>query len=149
MLAAFRTNLVAKRDALKNEDKGFTLIELLVVVLIIGILAAIAVPVYLGIQGNAKDSAALADLANVKTAIVAYNTQNNGDYPGAISGANGLTTVTLDSTKWGTLPNWKGGTKPAANAATWCVQGQLVGDTTNFYVVTDKASPVKNTTGCP
>jgi type IV pilus assembly protein PilA len=146
MIAALHKSLVAKRDALKDEDKGFTLIELLVVVLIIGILAAIAVPVYLGIQGNAKDSAALADLANVKTAIVAYNTQNNGAYPATISG---LTTVTLDAAKWGTVPNWKAGTTPASNATTWCVQGLLTGDTTNYYVVTDKASPVKNTTGCP
>lgn len=145
MIAALHKTLAAKRDALKNEDKGFTLIELLVVVLIIGILAAIAVPVYLGIQGNAKDSAALADLANVKTAIVAYTTTHDGAYPATISA---LDTVTLDATKWSTVPNWSAG-QPASSAASWCVEGQLVGDTTNYYVVTDDASPVKNIAGCP
>jgi prepilin-type N-terminal cleavage/methylation domain-containing protein len=79
--------LAAKREQLAKKDEGFTLIELLVVVIIIGILAAIAIPVYIGVQNSAKDSAVASDLNNAKTAVVTYFTQN-GSEPTTLANLN-------------------------------------------------------------
>ena len=55
-----------------RSNKGFTLIELLIVVAIIGILAAIAIPQFSSYRAKAYNSAANADLKNLKTGMEAY-----------------------------------------------------------------------------
>src|SRR5690625_5662728 len=57
------------RKDLDNKEKGFTLIELLVVIIIIGIRAAIAIPLFLNQRKKAEDSAAKADLSTLGNEI--------------------------------------------------------------------------------
>ena len=59
-----------------QDEKGFTLIELLVVILIIGILAAIALPAFLNQREKAQDSEAKSAARTVQTAMETYYTDN-------------------------------------------------------------------------
>jgi type IV pilus assembly protein PilA len=66
------------RKAMEEKDEGFTLIELLVVIIIIGILAAIAIPVYLNQRNKGYDAAAKSDAKALANLEEAYLTDNTG-----------------------------------------------------------------------
>ncbi len=85
---------------MKNKRQGFTLIELLVVIAVIGILAAMLLPVLSSVQDRAKKAAAGAMIKNLRQAMSEYES-DYGLYPGADlatppDGATGSTKVLVD-----------------------------------------------------
>src|SRR6476619_2515473 len=75
-----QNRLAQLREERANNDKGFTLIELLVVVVIIGILIAIAIPLYLNYENGAKSKGAESDTRSAVSAVEQCYA-DNGSYP--------------------------------------------------------------------
>jgi type IV pilus assembly protein PilA len=108
-----------------QEEEGFTLIELLVVIIIIGILAAIAIPVFLNQRKKGYDAQAKSDLRNLATLEETYLT-DNGTYAdtATLAGYSGyklssnVTNFTVVS-GGGTATNYKLGVA-AASGTVWC-----------------------------
>jgi type IV pilus assembly protein PilA len=69
----------------KRATEGFTLIELLIVIIIIGILAAIAIPMFLSQREKAKDSAVKGAVHNIELGIGSYAVDNDDRYPAAVA----------------------------------------------------------------
>ena len=143
MIPLMKGVLTARRNSLKDKEKGFTLIELLVVIVIIGILAAIAIPVYLNVQNNARDSAAQSDLTNAKTAVIAVQT-TTGTLPvnaGAADIVVAIPTIAANGyTKGANIP---GTITYQATSSAFCIAAKSV--TGSVFFVTDTAGVAKVT----
>ena len=75
--------MINKLRVRAQSESGFTLVELLVVMLILGLLAAIAVPAFFNQRDKANDAKAKTTAKTTQTAIETYATDHNGSYVGA------------------------------------------------------------------
>ena len=74
-----------------NAKHGFTLVEILIVVVILGILAAMVIPVFGQASTDAKTSALASNLMKMRLQIELYKNHHNGKYPGTGTGGNPAT----------------------------------------------------------
>jgi type IV pilus assembly protein PilA len=107
---------IINRLRAKKGDEGFTLIELLVVVVIIGVLVAIAVPVYLNYRKGAADKSAQSDVRGAVSTIEQYYTDNGNLYPDGTDCASKDASFQLTSTGC-VIPT----TAPTAAPSGWVV----------------------------
>ena len=137
-----------RRLAGAKKDEGFSLIELLVVVIIIGILAAIAIPIYIGIQDNAKDSAVKSDLTNAKLAVIAYYTDKGASAAAPVLTAD--TTVANNLSSYGFTKSSNTSTiayKGTPSSTAFCIDAVGAAGVTHVFSVSANGGVVN--TVCP
>ena len=83
----------------RRAARGFTLIELLLVLVILGVLAAIVVPKFAGRTEQARNTAAVSQIATFSTALDAFEV-DNGHYPQGKNGLNDLFVQPRDAQMW-------------------------------------------------
>jgi type IV pilus assembly protein PilA len=145
------------QKSIKENEEGFTLIELLVVIIIIGILAAIAIPVFLNQRKKAVDASTKSDLRTVANEMETYYVDNQA-YPASVTQSSGNATgnsiavnsaasaISLSSGNVVTVLN-------NTNATAYCITGSNAkGSTTGgavYTYISSKGGLQPGTAACP
>jgi type IV pilus assembly protein PilA len=123
-----------------GSDSGFTLIELLVVMLILGILAAIAIPAFLNQKNKATDAQAKTNARTLQTAMEACGSDNRGSY--ASCGITPLRAIEKS------LPQSGSSVSASGTADTWSVSA-LSDSGNTFTIGRDNAGAITHTCSVP
>jgi prepilin-type N-terminal cleavage/methylation domain-containing protein len=139
------------RKSIDEKDQGFTLIELLVVIIIIGILAAIAIPVFLNQRKKAVDASIKSDLRTVANEMETYFTDKQ-TYVDA-TGTAGATTIGSGTDKIDVKTSTGNTVTATVNGAkdAYCVQGTNPKGTATygwFYISSKGGLQPSGTTTC-
>jgi type IV pilus assembly protein PilA len=110
------------RQRMAQDESGFTLVELLVVMLILGLLAAIAIPAFFNQRDKARDAEAKSAVRTAQTAIETYATDHDGHYTGATSDPTAANAASLQKIEQSLTDVGTRLTVPTATDDTYTVQ---------------------------